>query len=173
MRIFCSWDCHAYSCSTLRWRQSSWTAKANLPMVYITTIVIPKWYPYIILIDQHHENYLMYFWGNMYHSNETLDFSSFILWLMPHSEQFAGFGLCPPKPQMDVGCHSYSPFPRNRRHMFSNMALNVIERPCKLPPLKFNMEPENDGFQKESSFPSAGFSGSMLNFQGGKWTTAS
>ena len=38
-----------------RWRQSSWTAKANLPMVNITTIVIPKWYPYIISIDQHHE----------------------------------------------------------------------------------------------------------------------
>ena len=31
---------------------------------------------------------------------------------------------------------------------------------------KFNMEPENDGFQKESPFPGGDFSGSMLNFRG-------
>jgi len=33
-------------------------------------------------------------------------------------------------------------------------------------PLKFNMVPENDGFQKESPFPGTSFSGSMLNFRG-------
>ena len=32
--------------------------------------------------------------------------------------------------------------------------------------LKLNMEPENDGFQKESPFPGGWFSGSMLNFRG-------
>ena len=34
---------------------------------------------------------------------------------------------------------------------------------------KFNMEPENDGFQNESPFPGTSFiffSGSMLNFRG-------
>ena len=33
-------------------------------------------------------------------------------------------------------------------------------------PQKFNMEPENDGFQKGSSFSGGWFSGSMLHFRG-------
>ena len=28
---------------------------------------------------------------------------------------------------------------------------------CTVPPLKYNKEPENDGFQKESPFPGADF----------------
>ena len=33
-------------------------------------------------------------------------------------------------------------------------------------PPKFNMEPENDGFQREFSFLGTSFLGSMLNFRG-------
>ena len=38
----------------------------------------------------------------------------------------------------------------------------------KYTPPKFNMEPENDGFQEELPFLGTSFSGSMLNF-GGVW----
>ena len=31
---------------------------------------------------------------------------------------------------------------------------------------KFNMEPDNDGFQKEFPFPGADVSGSVFNFRG-------
>jgi len=43
------------------------------------------------------------------------------------------------------------------------MALNVIERPCKLPPLKFNMELENGWFPKGIFFSMGWFSDSMNN----------
>ena len=33
-------------------------------------------------------------------------------------------------------------------------------------PQKFNMEPENDGFQKESPFPGTSFQVPCLNFRG-------
>ena len=47
-----------------------------------------------------------------------------------------------------------------------------VEQINKHTPPKFNMEPENDGFQKGISFSRYFFSGSMLNFRGVFGTTS-
>ena len=54
--------------------------------------------------------------------------------------------------------------PLKRDHFKKESSLPTI----MFTPPKFNMEPENDGFQKQSPFPGSRdfFSGSMLNFRG-------
>ena len=54
------------------------------------------------------------------------------------------------------GCHSLVPLKKT--------AVKNPER--ETTPPKFNMEPENDGFQKESPFPGLIFRWTMLNFRG-------